>query len=41
MAEAQGTEIVASSPQELAQVVKSELATWRKVVAGMRTQTKP
>jgi tripartite-type tricarboxylate transporter receptor subunit TctC len=41
MAEAQGTEVVASSPQELAQVVKSELGTWRKVVAGMRTQTKP
>jgi tripartite-type tricarboxylate transporter receptor subunit TctC len=41
MAEAQGTEVVASSPQELARVVKAELETWRKVVAGMRTQTKP
>ena len=33
-AEAQGTEIVGSSPDELARVVKAELATWRKVVAN-------
>jgi tripartite-type tricarboxylate transporter receptor subunit TctC len=32
--EAQGTEIVGSSPEELAKVVKAELATWRKVVAS-------
>ena len=32
-AEAQGTEIVGSSPEELARVVKAELATWRQVVA--------
>jgi tripartite-type tricarboxylate transporter receptor subunit TctC len=32
--EAQGTEIVGSSPDELAKVVKAELATWRKVVAS-------
>lgn len=31
--EAQGTEIVASSPDELGKLVKAELATWRKVVA--------
>jgi tripartite-type tricarboxylate transporter receptor subunit TctC len=41
MAEAQGTEIVASSPQELARVVKTEMETWRKVVAGMREKPKP
>ena len=33
-AEAQGTEILGSSPDELARVVKAELATWRKVVAN-------
>ena len=33
-AEAQGTEIVGSSPDELARVVKAELAIWRKVVAS-------
>jgi tripartite-type tricarboxylate transporter receptor subunit TctC len=33
-AEAQGTEIVGSSPDELAKLVKTELATWRKVVAN-------
>jgi tripartite-type tricarboxylate transporter receptor subunit TctC len=33
-AEAQGTEIVGSSPEELAKVVKAELETWRKVVAN-------
>jgi tripartite-type tricarboxylate transporter receptor subunit TctC len=33
-AEAQGTEIVGSSPDELAKVVKAELQTWRKVVAN-------
>jgi len=32
-AEAQGTEIVASSAAELGRLVKSELETWRKVVA--------
>jgi tripartite-type tricarboxylate transporter receptor subunit TctC len=32
--EAQGTEVVGSSPDELAKVVKAELATWRKVVAS-------
>jgi tripartite-type tricarboxylate transporter receptor subunit TctC len=37
-AEAQGTEIVGSSPGELAKLVKAELETWRKVVAkaGLR-----
>ena len=34
MAEAQGTEILGSSPQELARVVKAELERWRKVVAS-------
>jgi len=33
-AEAQGTEILGSSPDELAKVVKAELGTWRKVVAN-------
>jgi tripartite-type tricarboxylate transporter receptor subunit TctC len=33
-AEAQGTEILGSSPDELARVVKVELGTWRKVVAN-------
>lgn len=33
MAEAQSTEIIGSSPQELARVVKAELERWRKVVA--------
>lgn len=33
-AEAQGTEILGSSPDELAKVVKAELETWRKVVAS-------
>ena len=32
--EAQGTEIVGSSPEELAKVVKAELGIWRKVVAN-------
>ncbi len=32
--EAQGNEVVASSPSELAHLVKTELATWRKVVAN-------
>ena len=32
-AEAEATEIVGSSPQELARVVKAEMAIWRKVVA--------
>jgi tripartite-type tricarboxylate transporter receptor subunit TctC len=41
MAEAQGTEIVASSPQELARVVRTEIETWRKVVAGMREKPQP
>ena len=35
MAEAQGTEILGSSPAELARVVKAELAIWRKVVANL------
>jgi tripartite-type tricarboxylate transporter receptor subunit TctC len=33
-AEAQGTEVVGSSPGELAKLVKTELETWRKVVAN-------
>jgi tripartite-type tricarboxylate transporter receptor subunit TctC len=33
-AEAQGTEILGTSPDELAKVVKAELATWRKVVTN-------
>jgi tripartite-type tricarboxylate transporter receptor subunit TctC len=33
-AEAQGTEILGSSPDELGKLVKAELATWRKVVAN-------
>ena len=33
-AEAQATEILGSSPQELARVVKAEMAIWRKVVAA-------
>ena len=33
MAEAQSTEIIGSSPQELTRVVKAELERWRKVVA--------
>ena len=37
MAEAQGTEIIGSSPQELAKVVKAEIATWRKVVKSSGT----
>jgi tripartite-type tricarboxylate transporter receptor subunit TctC len=32
-AEAEATEIVGSSPQELARVVKAEMAIWRKVVS--------
>ena len=32
-AEAQGTETLGTSPEELAKVVKAELAIWRKVVA--------
>jgi tripartite-type tricarboxylate transporter receptor subunit TctC len=36
LAEAQGTEIVASSPQELARVVKAEVETWRKVAASLK-----
>ena len=32
--EPQGTEILGSSPEELAKVVKAELGTWRKVVAN-------
>ena len=34
LAEAQGTEILGSSPQELARVVKAEVEIWRKVVAS-------
>jgi tripartite-type tricarboxylate transporter receptor subunit TctC len=34
MAEAQGSEIVGSTPQELARVVKAEVEIWRKVVAS-------
>jgi len=34
VAEAQGTEILASSPQELARVVKAEMEIWRKVVSA-------
>lgn len=34
MAEAQGTEILGSSPQELARVVKAEVEIWRKVVGN-------
>jgi tripartite-type tricarboxylate transporter receptor subunit TctC len=33
-AEAQGTEVVGSSPEELAKVLRAELETWRKVVAS-------
>jgi tripartite-type tricarboxylate transporter receptor subunit TctC len=33
-AEAQGTETLGTSPEELAKVVKAELAIWRKVVAS-------
>jgi tripartite-type tricarboxylate transporter receptor subunit TctC len=33
-AEAQGNEVVGSSPSELARLVKTELETWRKVVAN-------
>ena len=36
LAEAQGTEVVASSPQELARVVKAEVETWRKVAASLK-----
>ena len=38
LAEAQATEILGSSPQELARVVKAEMEIWRKVVAesGMK-----
>ena len=32
--EAQGTEIIGSTPDELTRVVKAELGTWRKVVAN-------
>jgi tripartite-type tricarboxylate transporter receptor subunit TctC len=35
MAEAQGTEILGSSPQELAQVVKAEVGIWHKVVGNL------
>jgi tripartite-type tricarboxylate transporter receptor subunit TctC len=38
MAEAQGTDIVASSPQELARVVKAEIEIWRKVVGSLKTE---
>lgn len=34
MAEAQGTEILGSSPRELARVVKAEVEIWRKVVGS-------
>jgi len=34
IAEAQGTEILASAPQELARVVKAEMEIWRKVVGA-------
>lgn len=34
MAEAQGTEILGSSPQELARVVKAEVEIWHKVVGN-------
>lgn len=34
MAEAQGTEILGSSPQELARVVKAEVEIWQKVVGN-------
>jgi tripartite-type tricarboxylate transporter receptor subunit TctC len=33
-AEAQGTETLGTSPEELAKVVKAEMAIWRKVVAS-------
>ena len=38
MAEAQGTEIVASTPDELGRLVRAELATWQKLVksAGIK-----
>jgi tripartite-type tricarboxylate transporter receptor subunit TctC len=35
MAEAQGTEILGSSPQDLARVVKAELETWQKVAKNL------
>jgi tripartite-type tricarboxylate transporter receptor subunit TctC len=38
MAEAQGTEILGSSPQELARVVKAEVEIWRKVVGNLGTR---
>lgn len=38
MAETQGTEIVASSPQALARVVKNEADIWRKVAASLKTE---
>jgi len=34
MAEAQGAEILGSSPQELARVVKAEMGIWSKVVGS-------
>jgi tripartite-type tricarboxylate transporter receptor subunit TctC len=36
LAETQGTEIVASSPQELARVVKSEVSVWGKVARSLK-----
>ena len=38
MAEAQGTDIVASSPQELARTVRAEIEIWRKVVGSLKTE---
>jgi tripartite-type tricarboxylate transporter receptor subunit TctC len=38
MAETQGTEILGSSPQELARVVRTEVQTWRKVVQNSTTR---
>jgi tripartite-type tricarboxylate transporter receptor subunit TctC len=35
MAEAQGTEILGSSPEELARVVKAEMEIWQKVVKNL------
>ncbi len=38
MAEAQGTDVVASSPQELAQVVRAEIGIWRKVAGSLKAE---